>query len=58
MSLGGKCNKTQGAPSFAFFAKGGIQRISMRTVEYPTNGFREEAITSKLLSTTLVRNYG
>jgi hypothetical protein len=29
-------NKSPGAPSFAFFAKGGIPRISIPTVAYPT----------------------
>jgi hypothetical protein len=34
--LGRKCNKSPGAPSFALFAKGGIPRISIPTVAYPT----------------------
>jgi hypothetical protein len=34
--LGRECNKSPGAPSFAFFAKGGIPRISIPTVAYPT----------------------
>jgi hypothetical protein len=36
MLQGGKCNKSAGAPSFALFAKGGIPRISMHAVAYPT----------------------
>jgi hypothetical protein len=34
--LGRKCNRSPGGPSFAFFAKGGIPRISILTVAYPT----------------------
>jgi hypothetical protein len=34
--LGRKCDESPGAPSFAFFAKGGIPRISIPTVAYPT----------------------
>jgi hypothetical protein len=36
VALSGKCNKSLGAPSFALFAKGGIPRISIPTVAYPT----------------------
>jgi len=33
---GRRCNRSPGAPSFALFAKGGIPRISIPAVAYPT----------------------